>query len=643
MNWKHKLAIGLWIGMLIMGLSLVAGSAHKANGAENTLFAAPPELVTTTLPLLPQPVGDGVAFVLTDTLYYAGGWAGTASDRFDTTNALSVNPLGNAWGPSANTLAPARFGATSVVVNDRGYVIGGYDGTITNRVESFDGLSWRVENASGLSALNFPAAAAVQVGSQTRIYIAGGLPGPTDGIWSTQVLTDGTLSNWRSETTRLPRGLATQTAALGNCLYIIGGRDSSGNWHAEIYGEKLNVDGTIPSWGNPIAYLPVPLALHAVAIDQNTLYVLGGETTNGNLNDQVFAYTIDPQTCALTRNTVLEMTLPGGGNRRLAATTRFGELYVLGGQTAAGYTNQVWKAELPIPDPVLTLYKSAEWEEDFDYGTLITYTLRYANPWTYPGGQTGVIITDTIPLSTTFITASEGAMYITSTNTLSWTLVTLPKDAGDVVTFTVRVDEQPTPQWELASARDARWSEDGTWLISSEIAYTVIYTPQMPGTSDISVTGTLPPQLYPRNRTSITSSMPGAEFAVNGQNVIWRVPGAITETGYLTVTTCVVQGFSTQMPLTYTISLQDTVSQTQRVYTQAIAPEVDGWVKPSCTTDTLQLGYPITVSPLEDTRPIILNQAWICSEEIAGCQPSNETITRYWPVKVFLPLVVRQY
>lgn len=634
MSKKFWLSSGLLMGVLLLGLSFLGGVDHSY--AQSAMLAP----AWTPVPTLEAQLADGVAFVLDNTLYYAGGWAGNSASPSNQVYTLDLETPDAQWiAASFPASFPARFGAAVAVTEDRAYIVGGWNGTSAlSRVDHVDSTGW-YETGTLPTPLNFPAAAI----AQNRIYVTGGLPGYEPRVWSAPVPPVNGFT-WREETNgRLNPGLITRMVASEECLYIVGGRDSNFNLYRTIYKANFGADGVITNWQSLGNLLPDPLIWHAVAIDQNTLYVLGGETTNGNLNDQVFAYTIDSQTCVLTRNTALEMMLPGGGNQRLAAATRFGELYVLGGQTAAGYTNQVWKAELPIPDPVLTLYKSAEWEGDFDYGTLITYTLRYTNPWTYPGGQTDVIITDTIPLSTTFIAASEGAMYITSTNTLSWTLGALPKDAGGVVTFTVHVDEQHIPQWELTSARDARWSEDGTWLISSEIAYTVIYTPQTPVASDISVTGTLPPQLYPRNRTSMTSSMPGTEFAVNGQNVIWRVPGAITETGYLTVTTCVVQGFSTQMPLMYTISLQDTVSQTQRVYTQAIAPEVDGWVKPSCTTDTLQLGYPLTVSPLEDTRPIIRNQAWICSEEIAGCQPSNETITRYWPIKVFLPLVVRQY
>lgn len=591
-----------------------------------------------TLPSLPQNAGDSSAFILKDTLYHTGGWAGNPNQPIAQTYALLLEPPGTSWNTLTEIPAPARFGAATVVAKEHAYVLGGYGGTYLTRVDSFDGTTWRQER--DLSIAVWSPSAAV---TQDRIYIAGGEIGAgnmTNQVWSSPFIAEGKLGDWRQES-YLPSGLITRLAAHGKCLYVVGGKDSGGGRHAEVYRTVLTSDGQVPAWSQTTV-LPRPLALHAVAIDQNTLYVLGGETVGGALNDQIYSISINSDTCALV-GAWTSSPLPGGGNRRLSAASRFGELYILGGQTTAGYTNAVWKGILPIPDPSLTLQKSATLEGDFDYGKLITYTLNYANTWSHPDGQTGVIITDTVPISTTFVSASRG---ITPTDgILHWDIDALQPGEGGVVSFTVQVDEQPVPQWELSSAQKAIWfQEEGTWLLQSEVIYTIIYTPSMPVDSGILVTGTLPSQLYPKDRGSITSSLSGSEFALNGQNVIWRVPGVITQTGYLTVTTCVTEGFSTQLPLNYSVWLQDIFSHTQHINNQAVASDVEGWIKPSCTEDTLQLGYPTTVSPLVPMPPdiVIRNRAWIYSNELAGCLPSNETITRYWPAKIFLPLVIKQ-
>jgi len=628
--------------MLVTGMSFIAGNAHLVSGAEHTALAATPEW--TTLPPLSQSAGDGVAFVLNNVLYYVGGWVGSAQSPFNAVHQLNLKPLGTEWN-TTNALETPRFGAAATAANGRAYVMGGYDGTtLLMRVDSFDGVSWRSEVAMP-QALRFSAATV----SQDRLYIAGGVT--TNGsfselVWSAPMDTDGVLGAWRAEGS-LPDKLAyTKLAALDTCLYIIGGRVSNAN-RAEIYRAiwDHSESGVITAWQNA-GSLPISLAYHDVAIDQNTLYVLGGETTGGALNDQVYSIGINPDTCDFVGEWA-SSPMPGGGNRRLSVASRFGELYVLGGQTADGYTNAVWKGVLPVPAATLTLHKSAALDGDFAYSKLITYTLRYANPWPHPDGQTGVVITDTVPANTTWITASGSVT--PEAGILRWNIGALSPGANGEAAFTVRVvDAQSASQWELASARRAVWTpENTTWLLQSEIIYTIIYTPtpQSPEVSSgILVTGTLPPQLYPKKGDSIASSVPGSEFALNGHDVIWRVPGIIQQTGYLTVTTCVIEEFSTRMPLTYTIRLQDLVSYTQRVDAQAVAPDIEGTVKPSCTSDTLQLGYKTDVPPLVPTPPdiVVSNTAWICSKELGGCQPSNETVTRYWPVKVFLPLVVKQ-
>ncbi len=615
--------LGLIVGLLVMGLSLATMVIQS--------HAQGPAPQWTPLPMLPAPVGDGAAFILANDLYYAGGWPGVVDQRTAAVNKLPVDPLGVEW-EGASALPTARLGVAGAFVNGYVYAIGGYDGSsILNRVDSFDGTEWRSETAIP-TALNFTAAAAIQ----DRIYVVGGLPGPVANVWSTGVISDGMLSGWRSETA-LPRGLITRIAAFETCLYVVGGGDSSTNSRAEVYWAIFGADGAISAWSQA-GTLPRPLAFHAVAIDQNILYVLGGETTGSVLNDQVYRIGIDPDTCALV-GTWESSPLPGGGNRRLAVASRFGELYVLGGQTASGYTNAVWKASLSVPTPTLTLHKSVALDGDFDYGKLITYTLSYSNPWVHPDGQTGVVITDVIPSGATFETCSAGCKHITATNILSCSIGALPKDApGDAVTFTVKVPE-PKLAWAMNAQPTAHWMEENTTYISSEVIYTIAYTPTVDASDDaVLVTATLPAQLFP-----LRVYPSGVDYAVQGNTVVWRVPGPIAETGQVSVTMCVLEAFNANDTLTYTAAIEDVlVSTPARTYTQTFALGEDApLVAASCLSTTNQIYHPDSVVPLYPTL-ILRNRAWICSNELRGCQPSNGTITYASPLKVFLPLVMRQ-
>ncbi len=611
----------LFASAVILCLILVASHASRSYA----LPATTP--IWTAVSMLPQATGDGMAFILNDALYYAGGWAGNIVQLFDKVHILSLGSPGAAWN-EVPALSPARFGAAVAVANGRVYLLGGYNSAFLDRVDSFDGIAWRPERALP-QGLNLAAA----IATQSRVYVVGGLPGPVNKVWSAEVATDGTLGEWRAEAP-IPLGLMTRLAVQKKCLYVVGGKDSSGSWHAEVYKTMSTGDGQIPGW-SLASTLPRPLALHAVAIDQNTLYVLGGETTGGALNDQVYSIGINSDTCALV-GTWASSPLPGGGNRRLAVASRFGELYVLGGQTSAGYTNAVWKGTLPVPAATLTLQKSAVLDGEFDYGKLITYTLSYANPWPHPDGQTGVLITDTIPTGTTFISATPGYV-LTDTNTLRWDIGALAQDARGAVTLTVEVPP-PDLAWDLDAQQTARWNVEETMYISSEVVYTIAYTPTVDVSSDaVLVTATLPAQLFP-----LRVDPPGVPYAVQGNTVVWRVPGPIAATGQVSVTTCVLQAFKAQDPLTYTTALEDVLGQIYTAtYSQTLAPGKDALVQTSCLSSTNQIVHPAAVSPLYPDI-VIRNQAWICSNELGGCQASTETITRYWPVKVFLPLVMRQ-
>ncbi len=634
-----KYGFRLWVMMsaLLIGLSFTV-STSIASTTKDAMLAATPEW--TSLASLPRTISDGATFILNDKLYYAGGRDTTPTAEI---YALNLKSLNDGW-QTSEALNPARFGSGVTIVNGRAFVVGGIGGIYLANVDSFDGLAIRSERALQ-KGLWSPAV----VSTKNRIYVAGGEMAngsSTNEVWSAGVNSDGKLSDWRVETA-LPRGLITRMATSEKCVYVIGGK-SGNSWYQEIYSAiwAQNDPSIIIGWQNT-GSLPIHLALHAVAIDQNTLYVLGGETTGGALNDKVFAYTINPQMCALTRNTALEMTLPGGGNRRLAAATRFGELYVLGGQTEDGYTNQVWKAELPT-EPLLTLTKSAHIDGEFDYGTLITYTLNYvANPW-YPDAHHNVVITDTIPDKTTVITTTLPSGVLYDTERLTWTIGTLPAHDSGVVSFTAQVDKRAL-DWEVSSAvtitGDITYPE-GTLslLLGPNVQYTLVYTPtgQDQTTEGLLITATLPTQLFPTTVSGTSNVLMAYQPARS--EILLRIPGPITQTGYVTISHCISETFIPKDLSPIHAVLYDVLGQTR--WAEAAFEQGEYSVPVTCSPPgTWGFAHPTTVPPLDPVPPdyIIRNRAWICSAEMADCQPSNETVTRYWPAKIFLPLVVRQY
>jgi len=406
---------------------------------ESTGILASVPLTWVTATPLPQRAGDGVAFVLNNALYHAGGWAGNPSTPL---NWLDRAPLSagvpGGW-VQAGTLSPARFGAAGVVQNGRFYLLGGYHGSrILPRVDSYDGNGWRQERDLP-QALNFSAAAVVGY----YLYVAGGLPGPTDQVWFAKIQSDGTLADWqRAEP--LPRGLTTRLAVWDMCLYVVGGKDNEGQPHAEVYRAMWGSEGMITDW-QPERSLPRPLALHSVAVRENVLYVAGGELPGGGYSDQVYQATINPD-C-----TLLEWSqtspLPAARQRMAVASTEWA-IYLLGGQGPDNqFVSTVWYDVLatptptptPPPAPRLSLLLQNDPTREVCSGDEITYTIWYSN--TGQGLLTGVVITGHVPVNTFYMqgSATDDGMPDETGRHIVWRVEGLRENDGRRGSYRVQV------------------------------------------------------------------------------------------------------------------------------------------------------------------------------------------------------------
>jgi len=277
---------------------------------------------------LPQAVSDGAAFVLGGSLYHAGGWAGDADQPFNAVYAAALfGGAPDVWERVGTLPAGGRFGAAVATHANRAYLLGGYDGSaITDRVDSFDGGIWRTERSLP-QQINFASAAIIG----SRLYVAGGLPGPAANVWSAVINGNG-LEAWRPEAA-LPLGLLTRLAGWQSCLYVVGGRDAAPHYRAEVHRALWGADGAITGWTS-VTPLPQALALHQVAVRDGVLYVLGGETASGTLSDQVYSARVAAD-CSLS--SWASAPMPGGqGRRRMAIAVSPSGLYTLGGQVRDG-------------------------------------------------------------------------------------------------------------------------------------------------------------------------------------------------------------------------------------------------------------------------------------------------------------------
>ena len=113
-------------------------------------------------------------------------------------------------------------------------------------------------------------------------------------------------------------------------------------------------------------------------------------------------------------------------NMAVAYTNPVGHLYAI--QEAADTTT--------VKGPLFTVSKSASPDPVFA-GQPIVYTIAYANDGT--AGATNVVITDTVPLSTTYQSCS-GAPCSLSAGVVTWQVGNVPENSNGTVSFTVLVD-----------------------------------------------------------------------------------------------------------------------------------------------------------------------------------------------------------
>jgi len=333
--------------LLLLSLTLLVGGLSRGDSPRPLEWQRAEDLPLREV----DGVYDGVGFVLSDTLFYGAGYKAKhlseqPLDKFFAA-PLSQEGVPLLWqeiqGPQGNDHA----GATTAADGGRVYLVGG-QGSIPaiSPVFSFDGARWRSERPIS-QTLEFPAVAALN----GRLYVAGGLPGPTNKVWSAAIGEDGILGEWREEAP-LPFGMVTRLAAWDandcRCLYVIGGKDDLGNPHREIYSATLDIGGAITAWVTMTRSLPQPLADHGVAVRDGVLYVVGGETVASLKVYTVYSTTISTG-CALSEWSP-SASLPEGKPRsHMAFVASDKGLYLIGGQLATGPAKDTWYGLLSVP------------------------------------------------------------------------------------------------------------------------------------------------------------------------------------------------------------------------------------------------------------------------------------------------------
>jgi len=91
--------------------------------------------------------------------------------------------------------------------------------------------------------------------------------------------------------------------------------------------------------------------------------------------------------------------------------------------------------DVTVNDAPLTITKTVG-KAQYDVGETVTYTVNVVNG---AGAATGVVVTDTLPVGLTFVSASDGGVWDANTRTVTWTVGNLAVGASFTPTVTATV------------------------------------------------------------------------------------------------------------------------------------------------------------------------------------------------------------
>ncbi|MDI6791344.1 MAG: OmpA family protein [bacterium] len=343
------------------------------------------------------------------------GWVGNPTveiERYD--------PGTNSW-TDVDTIPTPRSYTACAAIGDTIYVIGGRNsaGDVVGTVEAFNTLTLTWTTFDSMPAAKDQLA--VAAAADGKIYAIGGTV--ADGsVTNTVEAFDPSQppgSQWDTSVPDLPQTRTDLAAsAIGNTIYAIGGSRGSNIGDVDSY-----VVGA-GSWSTAPADISARTGLSSVVVN-GKIYALGGSSniTTVEVYDS-------------GSNSWLPETPLNLGRGDLAVEQIGNIIYAIGGRS--GGASQA-KVEASKPNFSLTT-KSARDDNGGDLmpGDTITYTIVVENSSISPANN--VIIIDTIPANTTYVTnsISGGDTRDDSGNpVLSWEITTL--DGGDSTTLTCQV------------------------------------------------------------------------------------------------------------------------------------------------------------------------------------------------------------
>ena len=531
----------------IFGLPLLLD--HPSAKAESHMANPHTEIQDwTQATSLPEVLALRTAVQVGDFVYIVGG-RNSAGDPINNARSARIKPNGTLEAWKETLPLPDKVYLHATVASDTHiYVIGGWNGSDLNAnvwratlAEAGEISAWsRLELSPYPLKIDLHDAVIVN----DRIYVMGGFDGSVNGtqknvntVYYAKILPDG-IGQWVA-TTALPQAIRRHSVtSSGNLIYVTGGYTDSGAGTMEVYYTEVHADGSLGAWIVGRA-LPEARYYHSSVVHDGRLVVLGGKMRSQQASQSVLAAVIrsDGSLGAWKKEADLPIPL-----YRFAAlsTNRYGSdyLFVIGGISGSALQGNVYYSTLPsaptatptpmptaTPTPVPELLLSMEngSQQWLAPGDDVEYIVSFR---TLDTALANVQISAEVPQGTELlpdtIKSSNNAPFtfsgINAKSDITWQIGTLESNAQGSVSYRVM-----RPRKLNSETRILEIDVEGPATAEADepISYTITLSNNSHSLplSTVVVTSTLPT----RATFLHAADSPAVDLSVADRTIVWKV------------------------------------------------------------------------------------------------------------------------
>ncbi len=280
--------------------------------------------------------------------------------NIDSTNAGTATLFGmvpgetSPWNSATNTIPAGRYGGNVVTANGYVYQIGGNDASSNStstvyyaKLNSDGSVGTWTTSGNSLPAARARSGATVVNG---YVYVVGGINTFTTAyttVYYAKLNSDGSVGTWQTATNSLPAGRQSGSMASANgYMYFVGGQDTAGTTHNDVYYTRVNADGSVGTWTTSANPVTNERNFQSSLINNGYLYIMGGQNNAGTQQSTVYYSKLNASDGSNGTWTTASNALPAARAEGTPFVSN-GYVYLAGGQnSASGYMSSVIYARL---------------------------------------------------------------------------------------------------------------------------------------------------------------------------------------------------------------------------------------------------------------------------------------------------------